>query len=359
LSLRVEDKELLVLLGPSGCGKTTTLRLIAGLESPSRGAIFLDGLNLDAVPPKDRGVAMMFQEPALYPHMTVGENLSFGLKLRGCPKAELRERMQRTAELLEIADCLARKPASLSGGQRQRVALGRAIVQQPKVLLLDEPLSNLDPQLRLKLRAELRQLQQRLELTMIYVTHDQAEAMTLGHRVAVMQRGKLQQVAEPATIYQQPANTFVAEFIGSPPINLLKGTLVQNNGGLCFVEQAGTGAPEGGRLQLKVDSAMTQALTGHVQKPVLLGLRAENIVPAINGVRTDAACLFEAEVKLVEQLGWETHVHFGNGETGIIARIESGTSIKPKQRLPFAFCMERAHFFDGATGIRISPEKHE
>ena len=217
VNLTVEDKELLVLVGPSGCGKTTTLRMIAGLEDISEGTISIDGEVMNAVPPKDRDIAMVFQNYALYPHMTVFENMAFGLKLRKFPKAEIEQRVKQTAEILGLNSCLARKPNEISGGQRQRVAVGRAIVRKPKLFLFDEPLSNLDAPLRIQMRKEIATLHSRLETTMIYVTHDQAEAMTLGDRIAVMKDGAIQQVADPLTIYDSPISVFVAEFIGSPP----------------------------------------------------------------------------------------------------------------------------------------------
>ena len=236
--LVVEDKELLVLVGPSGCGKTTNLRLIAGLEEPTTGTISINGQVVNDLPPKARDIAMVFQNHALYPHMSAYDNMAFGLTLRHHPKAEISKRVKDAAQILELTACLDRKPAALSGGQRQRVALGRAIVRQPKLFLLDEPLSNLDAQTRLQMRAEIARLHTRLAATMIYVTHDQVEALTLGHRIAVLKAGVIQQVADPMTVYQQPANLFVAGFIGSPPMNFFHGTLLAKGGMFCFQEQA-------------------------------------------------------------------------------------------------------------------------
>ena len=375
LTLTVADKEFLVIVGPSGCGKTTALRLIAGLEEPSTGAVSIDGKNLSRVPPKDRSVAMVFQNPALYPHMTVHENLAFGLKLRHCPKAELQNRVKAAAELLEVADCLDRRPEALSGGQRQRVALGRAIVQEPKVLLLDEPLSNLDPQMRVQMRLELRRLHARLSCALIYVTHDQTEAMTLGDRVAVMKQGSIQQVADPISLYEQPANTFVAGFIGSPAMNFFKGALVQQDGALFFLEQPGNGAvaavslsppnraavPRGGGsdgemvrdspntqpLMLRVDDNMAARLRDYFGKSVLLGVRPEHIVPAVAGNGADSRQRLEAVVELVEPLGWETHLHFRYREAPFTARFRGHAT--PNQKLSLALEMEKAHFFDPVT----------
>src|SRR5436309_7043550 len=233
-SLAIEERELLVLVGPSGCGKTTTLRLIAGLEEPTSGTVAIDGQVVNPVPPQDRDIAMVFQNYALYPHMSVYENMAFGLKLRKCPRAETDRRVKAAAELLGLTACLERKPQALSGGQRQRVALGRAIVRQPKVFLFDEPLSNLDPQMRAQMRAEISRLHRRLASTMIYVTHDPVEAMTLGERIAVMREGAIQQVAAPMELYRRPANLFVAGFIGWPPMNLFLGTVLEKGRALFF-----------------------------------------------------------------------------------------------------------------------------
>ena len=242
VSLTVEDKELLVLLGPSGCGKTTTLRLIAGLEEATTGTVSIDGRVVNGVAPENRDIAMVFQNHALYPHMTAFENMAFGLKLRKVPRAEIAARVGEAAEILGLAACLERKPAALSGGERQRVALGRAMVRRPRVFLFDEPLSNLDAALRQQMRAEIARLRRRLVATMIYVTHDQDEALTLGDRIAVMKQGVIQQVADPMNLYRNPANLFVAGFVGSPPMNFFKGAVVSMRGGLFFQEQTPNGA---------------------------------------------------------------------------------------------------------------------
>jgi multiple sugar transport system ATP-binding protein len=349
VNLTIADKELLVIVGPSGCGKTTTLRLIAGLEEPTAGTISIDGKDLARVPPKDRGVAMMFQNPALYPHMTVRENLAFGLKLRHCPKGDLEKRVRATAELLEIADCLDRKPEALSGGQRQRVALGRALVQEPKVLLLDEPLSNLDPQMRLQMRIELRRLHARLSTSMIYVTHDQTEAMTMGDRVAVMDGGRLQQVAAPMELYNQPANMFVAAFLGFPAMNFFEGTIVDRAGTLSFIRRESADSP----LTLQISDSMAHGLAGCKGQLVILGIRPEDIVPAISRNGDESGAAVEAIVEMLEPLGWETHVHLTRSSFSFTARTQAGSDLRPNQKLRCGFRMEKAHFFDPATQQRI------
>jgi multiple sugar transport system ATP-binding protein len=282
VSLTVGSGEFLVLVGPSGCGKSTTLRMIAGLEEITSGSIAIDGQIINNVPPKDRDIAMVFQNHALYPHMTVRENLSFGLKLRNYSKTEIEKRVKDTSEILGLGECLERRPNALSGGQRQRVALGRAIVRQPKVFLFDEPLSNLDAQMLVQMRREIAALHTRLGATMIFVTHDQVEAMTLGDRIVVMQASVIQQVAEPLELYQHPANLFVAAFIGSPPMNHFQGGLVREAGELFFLEDVTqsneslkkTGASA---FKVRVEPAMATRLGNYVGKKITLGLRPEHI----------------------------------------------------------------------------------
>src|SRR3989454_1300776 len=273
LDLTVEDRNLLVLVGPSGCGKTTALRMVAGLEEITEGVIRIGGRVVNEVEPKDRDIAMVFQNYALYPHMTVYENMAFGLKLRKVPKAEIAQRVRNAAEILGRRLCLDRLPKELSGGQRQRVAVGRAIVRKPKVFLFDEPLSNLDAQMRVQMRAEISKLHRRLEATMIYVTHDQVEAMTLGERIGVMQHGRLQQVADPWQLYHHPANVFVAGFIGSPPMNFFKGAITPQHGGLFFREQTEPGQWNGHHFAVRVDESAAAKLSAHTGKPILFGLR--------------------------------------------------------------------------------------
>ena len=313
LDLEIEDGELMVLVGPSGCGKTTALRMLAGLEEISDGEIRIGDRVVNDLTPKDRDIAMVFQSYALYPHMTVEENLAFGLKLRKLPKNEIRERVQRAAHILKIEEFLKRKPRALSGGQRQRVAMGRAIVRQPQAFLMDEPLSNLDAKLRVQLRAEIHQLQRNLGVTTIYVTHDQVEAMTMGDRVAVMQLGHLQQVDTPQALYDNPVNEFVAGFIGSPSINLLHAELQQEDGRL-FVSFAD--------YKLAVDDQLARnrsALNDYIGRTVMIGIRPEDFEDAALEPDTPADRRITATADLTEPLGSEVLVYFSVAATGIIS----------------------------------------
>jgi len=313
LDLEIEDGELMVLVGPSGCGKTTALRMLAGLEEISDGEIRIGDRVVNDLTPKDRDIAMVFQSYALYPHMTVEENLAFGLKLRKLPKNEIRERVQRAAHILKIEEFLKRKPRALSGGQRQRVAMGRAIVRQPQAFLMDEPLSNLDAKLRVQLRAEIHQLQRNLGVTTIYVTHDQVEAMTMGDRVAVMQLGHLQQVDTPQALYDNPVNEFVAGFIGSPSINLLHAELQKEDGRL-FVSFAD--------YKLAVDDQLARnrsALNDYIGRTVMIGIRPEDFEDAALEPDTPADRRITATADLTEPLGSEVLVYFSVAATGIIS----------------------------------------
>jgi len=296
LTLHVADREFVVLVGPSGCGKSTTLRMIAGLEEPTHGTIHIGERVVNDVPPKDRDIAMVFQNYALYPHMTAYQNMAFGLKLRKYPKAEIDERVRDAARVLGIQELLTRKPAALSGGQRQRVAVGRAIVRKPKVFLFDEPLSNLDAKLRVEMRAELNRLHQRLQTTMVYVTHDEVEAMTLGDRIVVLNDGVVQQVADPLSLYDRPRNRFVAGFIGTPPMNFLDGEIEDAGGTLYFVAGAG---------RLRLPRRMASNLKGHLGRGVALGIRPEDM--RSRSLVPDAGpetCL-NVRVNVVEPLGDE------------------------------------------------------
>ncbi|MGE5274122.1 MAG: ABC transporter ATP-binding protein, partial [Verrucomicrobiota bacterium] len=313
LDLAIEDGELMVLVGPSGCGKTTALRMVAGLEEITDGELWIGDQIVNDLTPKERNIAMVFQSYALYPHMTVEDNLAFSLKLHKMPKKEVAERVQRAANILQIEEFLKRKPRALSGGQRQRVAMGRAIVREPEAFLMDEPLSNLDAKLRVQMRAEIHQLQRRLDVTTIYVTHDQVEAMTMGDRVAVMNAGRLQQVDTPQVLYDQPKNEFVAGFIGSPAINLVEAQLEQANGHLAVAF---------GEHRLTVDDRAVRnraALKDYVGRTVILGIRPENFEDA--SIEPDAPSdrRIRALCELTEPLGAEVLVHVGTAATGVVS----------------------------------------
>jgi multiple sugar transport system ATP-binding protein len=313
LELEIQDGELMVLVGPSGCGKTTALRMLAGLEEITEGEIRIGDRIVNDLTPRDRDIAMVFQSYALYPHMTVYDNLAFGLKLHKVPKKEIRQRVERAAKILQIEDFLKRKPRALSGGQRQRVAMGRAIVREPQAFLMDEPLSNLDAKLRVQVRAEIHQLQRRLGVTTIYVTHDQVEAMTMGDRAAVMNAGHLQQVDTPQVLYDQPVNEFVASFIGSPSINLVESELAQSNGHLEVTL---------GEHKLLVDDQLARnrsGLAGYAGKKIILGIRPEDFEDASIEPDTPADRRIRVKADLTEPLGSEVLVHFGTEATGVVS----------------------------------------
>jgi multiple sugar transport system ATP-binding protein len=340
LQLGVEDHEFLVIVGPSGCGKTTTLRLIAGLETPDAGVISLDGKSLAGVPPRDRDVAMVFQNHALLPHLTVFENLAFGLMLRRFPKDEIARRAREAAELLGLKSLLERKPPALSGGECQRVALGRAMVRRPKVFLFDEPLSNLDAPMRLQLRGEIAALRRRAGAMMLYVTHDQAEAMALADRVAVMKDGALQQTAAPMELYRRPANRFVAGFIGSPPMNFFQGTLARNNGAMVFL-----GGNEN-KLTIPLDAAIASALSARVGQAITLGLRPEQIGVDRNGP-------LAAVVERVEAAGAENFVYCSTQGVPLVLRTAPASVAKSGDAVSLRFDTSEARFFDTTTGGSI------
>ena len=345
VSIDIHDKEFMVLVGPSGCGKSTTLRMIAGLEEISDGEIKIGERIVNDVPPKDRDIAMVFQNYALYPHMTVYENLAFGLKLRKFPKAEIDKRVKEAAEILGIGDYLNRKPKALSGGQRQRVAVGRAIVRKPAVFLFDEPLSNLDAKMRVQMRAEINKLHTRLGTTMIYVTHDQIEAMTMGDRICVMKDGIIQQIDTPLNIYDKPANTFVAGFIGTPPMNIFKGTLASENG--AFVFKAGSG------ISIALPADWKPAIESYAGKDILFGIRPEDI--GSERAESDAnAPSISAKVEVREPMGAETYLHLDTGvDTPCIARVEAHIGAKVSETITLKLAMVGAHVFDPATTNRI------
>ncbi len=347
VNLEIADREFVVLVGPSGCGKSTTLRMIAGLEEISRGDIFIGDRRVNDLPPKDRDIAMVFQNYALYPHMSVFDNMAFGLKLRKYPKPEIKKRVLDTAGILGIESLLERKPKALSGGQRQRVAVGRAIVRQPKVFLFDEPLSNLDAKMRVQMRREITKLHQRLQATMIYVTHDQIEAMTMGDRIVVMNNGKVQQNDTPLKLYHEPDNLFVAGFLGSPPMNFIQGTLKQEREQLVFREL------EGGTIEVKFAAANKAGAREFAGKSVVLGIRPENIELA--QFSQNAAASFPAIVDIVEPMGAETNLYLQTGAHTVVCRSQRSLDHREAgHRLQFELNAEKAHLFDPETTKRIA-----
>jgi len=341
LHLTVEDGEFLVIVGPSGCGKTTTLRLIAGLETPDRGLITLDGKSLAGVSPKDRDVAMVFQNHALLPHLTVFDNMAFGLTLRKFPRDKIARRVGHAAEMLSLTALLDRKPGELSGGEGQRTALGRALVRQPKVFLFDEPLSNLDAPMRLQLRAEIAAVRRQVGATMIYVTHDQAEAMALADRIAVMRQGAIQQIGSPMELYRRPANLFVAGFIGAPPMNFFTGTLAREDDRLWFT----TNGSE--RFSLPIIDSHGPVLADRVGQPVTLGLRPEHL---LLDEPEKGQCMISATVERVEAAGSEDLVYLSKAGSLFVGRAPVSLGAKAGQTLGVCFAMTKACFFDSITG---------
>lgn len=350
-NLEIKNQEFLVLVGPSGCGKSTTLRMIAGLEEISSGELYIDDILVNDMSPKDRDVAMVFQSYALYPHMTVYENLAYGLKLRKFDKLTIDQKVREAAEILEILPYLDRKPKALSGGQRQRVALGRAIVREAKVFLLDEPLSNLDAKLRVHMRTELiklhKQIAQKFNTTAVYVTHDQIEAMTMGHRIVVMRDGWIQQVADPTTLYNEPVNMFVAGFMGTPPMNFIYG--VTDEKGNFLVDNYKIKVPEGKLEILKQN--------GLIGKEVVLGIRPEDLHDendeAVFDTYPDA--IIDVNVELSELLGAETNAYFTVGGRSVIASL-GAKDIKINDKLKLAIDMNKVHFFDPVTELVLKLE---
>ena len=343
-SLSVESREFLVIVGPSGCGKSTLLRMVAGLEEITSGEIWIGNKLVNLVPPKDRDIAMVFQNYALYPHMSVFENMAFGLRLRGYSKREIEQRVREAAGILGIEPLLRRKPKELSGGERQRVAVGRAIVRKPLVFLFDEPLSNLDAKMRVQMRTEIRKLHMRLQTTMVYVTHDQTEAMTMGDRIVVMNKALIQQVADPLTIYEHPANRFVASFIGSPPMNFLSGRIVRIGDGLFFSE---------GIFRLRVVDEMVARLSAYENKPVFFGIRPEDLYDKLFITDAPTDCIVTSAVELVEPLGAEVYLHLRVGQHAIVARVGPHDRPEVNQDIDLVFDMGKAHFFDPDTEASI------
>jgi multiple sugar transport system ATP-binding protein len=341
--LDIKEKEFLVLVGPSGCGKSTTLRMIAGLEDISEGELWIGDRLVNDIPPKDRDIAMVFQSYALYPHMNVYENMAFGLKLRKFPKAEIDERVKEAARILDIEHLLDRKPKALSGGQRQRVALGRAIVRNAKVFLMDEPLSNLDAKLRVQMRAEISKLHKKLETTVIYVTHDQTEAMTMGDRIVVMKLGEVQQADTPDALYNNPINMFVAGFIGSPAMNFIEGSLSEKAGEVVFSAK---------NMELAIPAERAQVLKskGYIGKQVALGIRPEDIHDEPAVIEASPKSLVKVVVEVAENLGSEMYLYLeGIGEQTVIARVSGRSGIKENETVQLALDMNKIHMFDKET----------
>ena len=338
MSLSIEDREFVVLVGPSGCGKSTSLRMIAGLEEVSSGEILIGERVVNDVPPKDRDIAMVFQNYALYPHMTVYDNMAFGLKLRKLPKPEIQQRVAEAAEILGIQDLLHRKPRALSGGQRQRVAVGRAIVRKPQVFLFDEPLSNLDAKLRVQMRSELKKLHERLRATIVYVTHDQVEAMTMGDRIVIMKDGSVQQVGEPLAVYERPVNQFVAGFVGSPAMNFLAVEVADGADGMAL---AGPG------FKLPVPPEYTERLAPYRGHRLVLGVRPEDLRPASP---TDSPeSVIDAPIAVVEPLGSEQYLELDLGGTALTARLDPHVRVKAHERIRLIPAPGKIHLFDPAT----------
>ena len=340
-NLEIADKEFIIFVGPSGCGKSTTLRMIAGLEDISSGELKIGDRVVNDVEPKDRDIAMVFKNYALYPHMTVYDNLAFGLKLRKVPKDEIDKMVKEAAKILDLTQLLDRKPKALSGGQRQRVAMGRAIVRNPKVFLMDEPLSNLDAKLRVQMRIEIAKLHQRLGTTIIYVTHDQTEAMTLGTRIVVMKDGVIQQVDTPQNLYEKPQNLFVAGFMGSPQMNFLD-AVVRINGTAVTLEVAGQSIP------LPPAKAKKLIDGGYNGKTVVMGIRPEDVYDSEMFIET-AKCVFSSTIKVYELLGAEVFLYFDLGEFPMTARVDPRSNARPGDTVRFAFDVEKIHVFDKET----------
>ena len=344
-SFTIEDGELVVLVGPSGCGKSTTLRMLAGLEAVTGGTIRIGEQVVNDMPPKDRDIAMVFQNYALYPHMTVFDNMAFGLKLRRFPKDEIKKRVEQAAEILGIEEILNRKPKQLSGGQRQRVAVGRAIVRKPQVFLFDEPLSNLDAKLRVQMRTEIAKLHRRLDATTIYVTHDQVEAMTMGDRIVVMRDGHIQQIDSPLHLYNHPVNKFVAGFIGSPSMNFIHGEIsVENN--IYFKNQINT-------LNIMLNNDHSALLEGYRGREVILGIRPEDLYVYDSSYVPESVAALELVLDVLEPMGNEIFVYARSGEDVVIARVAPQSLPEPGEKIRLAIDLAKLHFFNVETGEAI------
>lgn len=344
INLGIENKEFVVFVGPSGCGKSTTLRIIAGLEEASSGKVYIGNQLVNDVPPKDRNIAMVFQNYALYPHMSVYENMAFGLKLRKYPKVEIETRVKDAATILGIEQLLHRKPRELSGGQRQRVAVGRAIVRKPLVFLFDEPLSNLDAKMRVQMRTEIKKLHIRLQTTMIYVTHDQTEAMTMGDKIVVMKDGNIQQIADPINLYDKPVNKFVAGFIGTPPMNFVKGSVIKKDGKFYFNE---------GKFQVKIIDSMMKAVEPYLEKEIIFGIRPEDIYDKLFVSEAPSENTIKATCEVIEPMGSEAYLYLNTGKNPLIAKVGGHDKPAINSEMDLVFDMSKIHFFDKDTDKTI------
>lgn len=346
VNLEIKDKQFCVLVGPSGCGKSTTLRMVAGLEEITEGEILIDDKVVNDVLPKNRDIAMVFQNYALYPHMKAYNNMAFGLKLRGYTPAEIEQRVNGASDILGIRGLLDRQPKALSGGQRQRVAVGRAIVRKPKVFLFDEPLSNLDAKLRVEMRAELKKLHERLETTIIYVTHDQVEAMTLGDMIVVMKNGVIHQIADPLTLYSKPSNMFVGGFIGSPPMNFIEGKLAKREGNLWFSENEN-------KFDIRIPQERNKDLAGYVDKEIVLGIRPENLHDKMFTNLGSPDNTIMATVDVIEPLGGETMLYVTVGKNILNVKTSPYNKVATNQAIEVVFDTDNLHLFDKNTEMRI------
>ncbi len=344
LTLEIQDKEFLVLVGPSGCGKTTALRCVAGLEEATSGEIHIGDRLVNDISPKDRDIAMVFQNYALYPHMNVYDNMGFGLKLRKLPKAEIQRRVGEAAEMLGLHALLKRKPKELSGGQKQRVALGRAIVREPKVFLMDEPLSNLDAKLRVQTRAELIKLHRRLGITTIYVTHDQTEAMTMGDRIAVLNDGRMQQVDTPLELFNHPVNVFVAGFIGTPAMNFVRAIVEQANGDILATTPA---------LRLRLPETHADKVRDRTGQPIILGIRPDDIYDKMLAPALSAGAVARLGVDVTEPMGSTVYVYLTAGKDALIADVDAKTAAKDGEQLDVVLDMSKSHLFDPETQVAL------
>lgn len=345
-NLDIADKEFIVFVGPSGCGKSTTLRMIAGLEDISSGELYIDGQLMNDVAPKNRDIAMVFQSYALYPHMTVYDNIAFGLKIAKVPKDEIDRRVRAVAKAIDIEQYLDRKPKALSGGQRQRVALGRAIVREPKVFLMDEPLSNLDAKLRVQMRVEILKIYQQLGTTFIYVTHDQTEAMTMGTRIVVMKDGRIQQVAAPTFLYEHPINKFVAGFIGSPQMNFRDGKIVEREGKM-YIELSDIS------LEIPEDKGTILKEKGYIGKVVTMGIRPEDISTYPHYIMSHPESSFQSEIDVVELMGAESYIHMTKDNQPFVVKVSGSTALRTGDQGSFTYLMNKAHFFDKESELNI------